>query len=136
MLDTAIRILALCVALAGAETLHGIARTKFLNPLLGKERAVKVSVVSGCPLAFFVCFLLVPGIALKSYEGHLVLGATLAAFMAAFDAALGRYLLKRSWIKVAQDFNPFSGNYLLFGLCALLAIPSLIFYLRGTLGLT
>ena len=130
-LDSIIEVLALCVALASAETLHGIARTKFLNPLLGKERAVKLSVVSGSVLAFFVCFLLVPRLAFKTYEAHVLLGATLAIFMAAFDATLGRYLLKRNWVKVAQDFNPFAGNYLIFGLCVLVAIPSLVFYLRG-----
>jgi len=130
-LDATVKVIALCVALASAETLHGIARTKFLNPRLGKERAVKLSVVSGSLLAFLVCLLLVPGIAFRTYPAHLLLGATLAGFMASFDAGLGRYLLKRPWSKVAQDFNPFAGNYLIFGLCVLVAIPSLVFYLRG-----
>ena len=34
--DTLLRTLSLCVALAGTETLHGIARTRYANPRLGK----------------------------------------------------------------------------------------------------
>jgi hypothetical protein len=131
--DLVLRVIALCVALAGAETLHGIARTKFLNPRLGKERAVKLSVVSGSLLAFVVCLLLVPGIGLASLGAHLALGAVLALFMASFDIALGRWLLRRPWRKVAADFDPRTGNYLLFGLAVLLLIPTLVGYLRGPL---
>ncbi len=60
----AIRIVSLCVVLAGVETLHGIARTVWLAPRVGKALAIKLSVVSGSLLAFAVCWLLVPGIGL------------------------------------------------------------------------
>jgi hypothetical protein len=130
-LETVLRVLALCLALAATETLHGIARTKYLNPALGKARAIKLSVVTGTVLAFLVCYLLVPGLALRSYAAHVVLGLTLALFMATFDVTLGRLLLKRPWRTLAQDFNPASGNYLIFGLVALIMIPSAVFYLRG-----
>lgn len=133
-IDIAIRIVALCVALAGAETLHGIARTRFLNPRLGKERAVKLSVVSGSLLAFVVCLLLVPGIGLVGYSAHLALGATLAIFMASFDIALGRWLLRRPWRRIADDFDPRSGNYLVFGLAVLVFLPALVLHLRGPFG--
>lgn len=122
-------MLALCVALAGAETLHGIARTVFLAPRVGKAAAIKLSVVSGTLLAFGVCFLLVPGIGLDSAAAHLYLGLGLAAFMAGFDIAFGRLVLRLKWRRVLQDFNPASGNYLSLGLAALVFIPLLVWWI-------
>ena len=76
--DTLVRTLALCVVLAGVETLHGIARTVLVVPRVGKARALRWSIVSGSLLAFGVCFLLVPGIGLRGLGPHLWLGLVLA----------------------------------------------------------
>lgn len=129
--DIVIRVLALCVVLAGAETLHGIARTALLAPRVGKRLAIKLSIVSGSLLAFAVCYFLVPGIGLRTTAGHLLLGLFLAAFMAAFDLAMGRLLLRRSWRRALQDFNPARGNFLLFGLALLALFPLLVAQLRA-----
>lgn len=129
--DIVIRTLALCVALAGAETLHGIARTVLVVPRLGKERALRLSIVSGTALAFGVCFLLVPGIGLQTLAAHLALGAVLALFMASFDVAMGKLLLRRSWPKALADLDPRTGNLLLYGLIALLFMPAAVARLRG-----
>ena len=125
-----LRIAALCVLLASAETLHGIARIKFLIPLLGKERAVKLSALTGSLLALAICALLVPGIGLHSGGAHLILGLVLAAFMASFDIAIGRWLMRKSWARIWPDFDPRTGNYLLYGLLALCWIPAIIWYLN------
>ena len=60
--DAIVRIAALCVVLAGAETLHGIARATLVIPRIGKERAIKLSALTGTLLAFATCWMLVPGI--------------------------------------------------------------------------
>ena len=131
-LDLFLRVLALCVALAGVETLHGIARTVLLAPRIGKARAVQLSVVSGTLLAFGVCALLVPGIGLHGGLPHLALGLVLAAFMASFDIAFGRLVLRLKWRRILQDFNPASGNYLSLGLVALTGLPWLVWLMsRG-----
>lgn len=130
--DILVRVLALCVVLAGTETLHGIARTVWLAPRVGKTRATQLSIVSGSLLAFAVCYLLVPGVGLVTVQAHLALGAVLALFMASFDAALGKWLLRRSWRKILDDFNPATGNFLLFGLALLLVFPSLVALLRSS----
>jgi hypothetical protein len=121
--DALLRITALCVVLACAETLHGIARIKLVIPLIGKERAIKLSALTGTLLALAICWVLVPGINLKSPTGHLALGIVLAAFMASFDIAIGRWLMRKSWGNIWPDFNPRTGNYLLYGLLALCFIP-------------
>ncbi len=127
----ALRIVALCIALASVETLHGIARTVWLAPRVGKARAVQLSVVSGTLLAFGVCWWLVPGIGLEGLGPHLALGAGLAAFMAAFDVFIGRVVMRLRWPRIGQDFNPASGNYLSIGLALLVVLPALVGWLRG-----
>lgn len=124
-----LRVIALCIALASTETLHGIARTKFLAPRVGKVLAVKLSVVSGVLLAFAVCAFFVPRIGLVGLTPHLLLGLWLAAFMASFDIAIGRLLLRLKWRRILQDFNPASGNYLSLGLTALVFMPALVWWL-------
>ena len=129
--DTVIRVVSLCVVLAGAETLHGIARTVLVVPRLGKALALRLSIVSGTLLAFTICWLLVPDIGLRGWGPHLALGAVLAAFMASFDILLGRFLLRRSWAKAFSDFDPRTGNLLVFGLAALVTVPAVVAWLRG-----
>lgn len=125
-----IRIAALCMVLACAETLHGIVRITIVIPRIGKERAVKLSALTGTVLAFMICWLLVPGIGLRSASAHLALGIGLAAFMAGFDVAIGRWLMRKSWVKIWPDFDPRTGNYLLYGLCALCFIPLAVWTLQ------
>ena len=104
-----------------------------LNRLLGKARALKLSIFTGSLLAFIVCYLLVPGIGLTTYAGHWILGLVLALFMAAFDLVMGRLLLRRPWSKAFSDFNPATGNYLIYGLALLMVYPTLVGLCRGTL---
>ena len=128
IVDAFLRIVALCVVLAGAETLHGIARTTLVIPRIGKERAIKLSALTGTLLALVICWLLVPGINLQSAPAHLLLGIALAVFMASFDIAIGKWLMRKSWAKIWPDFNPKTGNYLVYGLLALCFIPLVVWY--------
>ena len=127
-----LRFASLCVLLAGAETLHGIARTVLLAPRVGKALAIKLSVVTGTLLAFGLCYFFVPAIGAAGFGEHMLLGLGLAAFMAAFDIAIGRFVMRFKWARIWQDFNPSSGNYLSIGLVLLLFIPTAVWWLRGS----
>ena len=129
-----LRLASLCLLLASAETLHGIARNVWLAPRVGKALATKLSVVSGSLLALGLCYLLVPGIGAVGLAGHLLLGVVLAAFMAAFDVFIGRVVMRFKWPRIWQDFNPASGNYLSLGLLVLALAPSAVWWLRGSPG--
>lgn len=126
-----LRIVALCVVLAGAETLHGIFRAAVLVPRLGKARALRVAVVTGSLLAFVACWLLVPGTGIGGTLPLLGLGVVLALFMAGFDIALGLFLLKKPWRRVREDFDPRTGNYLLAGVLLLATFPLAVSWLQG-----
>jgi hypothetical protein len=58
------------------------------------------------------------------------MGLAIACFMAAFDIAMGRLLLRRSWTKALSDLNPSTGNYLFFGLSLLVFYPLLVMYIK------
>ena len=126
-----LRFASLCVLLAGAETLHGIARTVLLAPRVGKALAIKLSVVTGTLLAFGLCYFFVPAIGAVGVQEHLFLGLGLAGFMAAFDVAIGRFVMRLKWARIWQDFNPGSGNFLSIGLALLALIPAATWWLRG-----
>ncbi len=127
----ALRFAALCVVLAGAETLHGIARTVWLVPRVGKAVALKLSVVTGSVLAFGLCWVFVPAIGAVGWPGHLGVGLGLAVFMAAFDVAIGRGVMRLPWGRIARDFDPGSGNGLSIGLGLLAGMPAAVAALRG-----
>lgn len=130
-IEALLRISALCTVLACAETLHGIARIKMLIPLIGKEKAIQLSALTGTLLAFAICLVLVPDIGLQTAHAHLALGMGLAAFMAGFDIAIGKWLMRKPWAKIWPDFDPRTGNYLLFGLLALCVIPLVVWHIRA-----
>ena len=129
--DLLLRVLSLCVLLASAETLHGIVRAAVLVRRIGKKRALKVSIVSGSLLAFTVCWFVVPGMEIQGDGPLLGLGMTIALFMASFDVILGKLVLKRPWRKAFDDFDPRTGNYLLFGVLLLMTFPWIVTALRG-----
>lgn len=128
--ETLLRILAMCVALASVETLHGIARTVWLVPRIGKERAQRWGILSGTVLAWTVCAAMVPGLRLDGLDAHLALGLVLAAFMAVYDPAMGVLVLRRSLGKAWRDFDPRTGNLLVFGLAALALAPAAVWWLQ------
>jgi hypothetical protein len=128
------RGLSLCVMLAACETLHGIARTVWLAPRVGKLRATQLSIVSGSLLAFGVCWVWVPGFGWHDATRLLGLGAAAALFMASFDVALAHWLLHRPWRRAFDDLNPATGNLLVFGLAGLVADPWLVMALGASSG--
>ena len=129
--DLLLHIAALCVLLASVETLHGIARTVWLVPRVGKARALKLGIVSGTALAFAACYAMVPGMGLQGLVPHLAVGAVAAGFMAGFDLALGCGLLRKPLRRVLEDFDPRTGNYLLYGLAGLALAPAGVAWLLG-----
>lgn len=125
------RVVMLCLALAAAETVHGMIRIAFVVPRLGDARAIKLAGVTGTLLAFALCWAFVPGVGLDTAAAHLGLGWVLAAFMAGFDLAVGRWLARKPWAQIWRDFDPRTGNLLSYGLAALTVIPLVVWSAQG-----
>lgn len=130
MSELILRVVCLCLALAGVETLHGIARMRFLVPRIGRLKAQRISIVTGSLLALAVCVLGVPSLGLHTPASLLALGMGLSAFMACFDLCIGRYAARLPWKRVLADFNPWHGNLLSLGLLLLVFFPLLVMSIR------
>jgi hypothetical protein len=117
------------MVLAGTETLQGVVRAAVLVPRIGKKRALEMSIVTGSVLASLVCYPLVPPLGIAEPWPLLGLGLALALFMATFDIVIAKALLRLPWRRVLADFNPKTGNYLLYGLLLLCILPYLVMQL-------
>lgn len=130
MIQALPNILALCVALAAAETLHGIFRAVVLVPRVGKRTALKIAIVTGSTVAFIVCYYFVPRMGISEPVRLLGVGLVAATFMSLFDILFARLVMKRPLAKSLDDFNPKTGNYLIFGLLLLIVSPLIVMVLR------
>ncbi|MBK8973281.1 MAG: hypothetical protein IPM37_18720 [Hahellaceae bacterium] len=124
-------LLAFWLALASAETLHGILRAALLVPRVGKKRALKISIVTGSLLAFGVSTYFVPKFGTSNTWDLLGLGLATSFFLASFDVALAYWVLRRPLLRCFEDFNPASGNYLSIGLFCLVFFPLVVMWLQG-----
>lgn len=122
-MGTFVMLTAYCLALASAETLHGIVRAAVLVPRIGKKRALKISIVTGSLLAFGVSYYFVPRLGASDPLGLLGIGVSAAIFMAGFDVALAHWVLRRPFKRCFDEFNPATGNYLSIGLFLLVFYP-------------
>jgi hypothetical protein len=119
------------LAIALAETLHGIVRVKLLNRRLGDRRARRVGVFTGSVIILTIGWYVVPWIGLSSATESILVGALWLALMLSFDVAFDRFYLHFSWRRIASDFDVRKGNLLAFGMVVLFFAPLVIARLRG-----
>ncbi|HEY5553178.1 MAG TPA: hypothetical protein VIK52_14895 [Opitutaceae bacterium] len=117
---------AICIVIAAAETLHGIARVRFLNRRLGDKRARQVAVFSASAIILFIGWFTVPWIAPASRADCLSIGALWLALMLAFEFTLGRMVFRMPWRRIFADFDPTKGGLLAIGMLVLFATPWII----------
>ena len=81
-----------------------------------------------------ICFVYVPLLRIGSDGGLLLLGVSLSLFMASFDVALGRFVVKARWRTILDDFDIRKGNLLGAGMVAMAFCPLLAMRLARWLG--
>ena len=123
------RALAVVAGIALAETLHGIARTLWLAPVLGDLRARQLSVLTGSLMIVAIATLATRG-GTRSRRDRLGIGALWLVVMLAFELGLGR-ALGTSWARLFADYDPRQGGFMLFGMAVLLLAPTFASLIRG-----
>jgi hypothetical protein len=126
-----LRALAVWLAIVVAETLHGIARTLWLTPVVGDHAARQIGVATGSVLIFAITWLAIGWIGLAGRREFLATGALWVVLMLAFEIVLGRTVMGFGWDRIAAEFDPAHGGLLLFGHAALLLMPLFTARLRG-----
>jgi hypothetical protein len=108
--------------IAALETLHGIARTLWLAPLLGDQLARQLAIVSAIVIVFVVALLTIRWIDARGGGRKLIVGLQWLVLMVGFDVLLGRSL-GYSWERILGDFNPLAGGFLGVGMATMLVAP-------------
>jgi hypothetical protein len=108
--------------IAVLETLHGIARTLWLAPVLGDAPARQLAILGGVAIVFAVALVTVRWIDARGARRKLLVGAQWLVLMVGFDVLLGRSL-GFAWERIAADFNPLAGGFLGIGMATMLVAP-------------
>jgi len=123
------RALVVVFGIAGAETVHGIARTLWLTPRLGDLRARQVGVLTGSMLILAIATLAIRWLGPRTRQEQLAIGALWLVAMVAFEIGLGR-ALGASWARLAADYDPRQGGFMLAGMAVLLFAPMIACRIR------
>jgi hypothetical protein len=126
-----IKALLVWALIALAETLHGIARIRFLNRRLGDRRARQVSVFTGTLIILIIAWFTVPWIGPESTMDSLVVGGVWLVTMLLFDIGLGRLYFHFSWKRILGDFDITKGGFLGLGMIVMFLAPLLVTLLGG-----
>jgi hypothetical protein len=126
-----LRVLVVWLLIAATETLHGIARTLWLVPLVGDHAARQIGVVSGSLLIFAITGLAIGWLDLRNRRELVATGALWVVLMLAFEIVLGRAVFGFGWDRIGAEFDPSRGGLMLLGLAALWLMPLFTARLRG-----
>jgi hypothetical protein len=126
-----LRATAALLLLAGVETLHGIARVRFLNRRVGDRRARQIGVATGSLLVLAVAALTTGWIGVETASQALAVGAWWCAGMMAFDLGLGRWVFRLPWSSLLREFDPRQGGFLAVGMLVVLVAPAFVRLLAG-----
>ncbi len=116
--------------IAVLETLHGIARTLWLMPLLGDRPARQLAIVGGIAIVFAAALATIRWIDARGAGRKLAVGLQWLVLMTGFDVLLGRSL-GFSWERILADFNPLAGGFLGLGMATMVVAPLLAGRLRN-----
>ncbi len=124
-IETTVKIIGFYILVASGETINGIARTVFLNKMVGVQHAKRLSMISALSLCLFICYFYVPILRIRDDKGLLLLGISLSLFMLVFDIVLGRFVFKVGWKTILDEFNILKGNLLAVGMIVMALCPLL-----------
>lgn len=118
-----------CVIIA-AETMHGIARTLWLAPLVGDFRARQMAVFTGSAIILVITAVFIRWIGPRTRRAALAIGGLWLALTLAFEIGLGR-ATGASWGRITEDYDPRRGGLLAIGMLVLVLAPLIAARLRG-----
>jgi len=124
------RAVAVWLVIIAAETLHGIARTLWLAPIVGDFRARQIAVFSGSAIILTVTAILIRWLAPPTWRAALAIGGLWLALTLAFEIGLGR-ATGASWDRITEDYDPRRGGLLAIGMLVLMLAPLVAAHLRG-----
>ena len=120
------RGLAVWLLIAAAETVHGTLRTLFLAPRVGDLASRQIGVFTGSLMILLIAVLTIGWIGARRPRSLAALGGLWLVLMLAFEVTLGR-AFGLSWARIAADYRPSEGGFMLVGMAVLALAPTLAF---------
>jgi hypothetical protein len=124
------RAVAVWLLVAALETLHGIVRGLWLEPTLGAVAAQRLGFAVGSALVVAVAWSTSRWLDAATLAAQLQAGLLWLLLMLGFELAIGR-ARGFGWARIAAEFDPRQGGFMLFGLLLMLLAPMLGAWLRG-----
>lgn len=124
------RALLAWLAIAVAESVHGIIRRVFVLPVIGELPAHQVGMLVGCLIIFAIACASIRWIGARSTSELLTVGAVWMVLMAAFEVSLG-YAFGYPLSRILQDYNIAEGRLMIIGMVFMLLAPLLAAKVRG-----
>jgi hypothetical protein len=118
------RAVAIWILIALAETLHGVARTLVVAPILGDRPSRQLGVFVGSMLILGIAWLSVTWIRATTRPQLLAVGLVWVVLMLAFEVGLGR-AVGASWERILSDYDPRQGGLMILGMGVLVLAPLL-----------
>ena len=111
------------ILIIAVETVHGIARTVFLEPAIGDLRAKQVSVFIGSSLILAIAFIFVRWLKGSYVSEFVAVGIMWVGLTIGFEILLGRLVIGLSWDRIGSDYDLASGGLMPLGLLVMLFAP-------------
>ncbi len=118
-----LRAFAVWLAIAAAETIHGVLRTMYVAPIVGDFTARQIAVFTGSAIILAIAWLAAPWLRATQTRRLIAVGSFWVALMLAFELALGRLVFGYAWSRLAEDFDIANGGLLGLGLIVLAFAP-------------
>lgn len=114
----------------GVETVHGILRRLFLEPVIGDLPARQLGVFIGSFIILTITYLTVRWLDARRTVEYFAVGSLWIILTISFEIGLGRSI-GLSWGRIFSDYDPSSGGLMIIGVLAMLIAPFLIAKFRG-----
>jgi len=114
-----------------AESLHGIARRIFLEPVTGDFWARQIGVFVGSLIILAISFVSVKWLRPHTISGLVGIGAWWLILTALFEVMLGVFVMNLSVMEVASSFDLSKGELLPVGFLLMLLTPLIAAKIRG-----
>jgi hypothetical protein len=114
-----------------AETVHGIARTVWLAPVVGDFRARQIAVFSGSVLIVLIVTLTIRWMQVSTRPRLIAVGILWVVLTVGFEIGVGRWIAGYPWDRLASDYKLREGGLLPIGLLVMALSPWLATRMRG-----
>jgi len=124
------RAVAVWLLIAALETVHGIVRGLWLESALGALAAQRLGFAVGSALVVVVAWVTSRWLGAATLAAQLQAGLLWLLLMLGFELAIGR-ARGFGWARIAAEFDPRQGGFMLSGLLLMGLAPMLGAWLRG-----